>query len=126
MIKMKIIGGNFNKNFSNDTKKIIERSVAELAIIGKNAAQNDMIMQKKAYPTFPSPLFNSFKIPKISKGGEITARVTAGDPDTADYAVFVDQPRQSFPGYFFMDEGLDAADKEAVNIFNKYLSRVKV
>ena len=108
----------FNKtgNFKPFTKlqiaNYLEALAEQSAIIGKDAAAKDMLNKKQASPKMPSPLFNSFAY-KIKQDGNIKAvgTFTAGN-ENANYAIYVDQPRQSFSGYFFMLAGHKEVERQ--------------
>jgi len=101
-----------------------ERAVKRIADHAKNGAivhykkyRGTLSKNKKLLPT-SSLIIDSFTVSQpTTTGFEFRAVVFAGGP-VAPYAVFVDQPRQSFKGYFFMKAGAIAAEEIAPTVLN--------
>jgi len=100
------------------------RAVKRIADVTMNAAIADYA-SKRQTDNQVSFILDSFNYSLKRGGAEVmTAVVFCGGPK-APYAIYVDQPRQSFKGYFFMDAGAKAGNDAAPMIINEELVKVK-
>ena len=100
------------------------KSALKIAKVVEITAQNDYLSKKKATPKLPSMVWQSFKIDlPFSSASMAKAIVVAGGPQ-APWAIYVDQPRKGFPGYFFMKTGRDAGEAKAPEIIKQEFKKI--
>jgi hypothetical protein len=133
MIKVKTSKtGLWNMDMGLVMNKLMMDTATDAAVIGKNAAQQSFIDQKKATPKMPSLLFSSFGTegPGFS-GASVRVIIYAGGPD-APYAIYVNDGfnttsksnKRFINGYKFMEAGGKAVEQASPKIFDTKVSRL--
>jgi hypothetical protein len=115
--------GIWKTGISNLYGRAIAQATNRTTEVVLKAARKDY-MHKRKTEKLPSLIFDSFNYQtKILNKANATGIVFAGGP-SAPYAIYVDQPRKGFPGYFFMKAGMEAGASEVKKILADEIGKV--